>query len=242
MLVVAALAMSACASTTPEPTAAPSPEAPPSAEVGAGEPKQSAPTAKLMPTACASRSAGECVPPPAFANAMCDGDYPTAALALFAPRAPWQRAYLTRKTRAWNASGGASSNEELALDEEVVIVRVREPATGGIVVSGAGRSYDAVRWDGACVTLSSDEVTTARKPGRPRYARVQWKRLDLATRDVLRQDTAVDDAYRAVRKECKGVSLGAVSKACETADGKLVDAVVAYVRTGAELPPPKDVP
>ncbi|MCC6524797.1 MAG: hypothetical protein IT373_19230 [Polyangiaceae bacterium] len=206
-----------------------------------GAPAASAPRPKTVPTACAEAGKKECTPDPAFAKALCEGGSPTLALVLFAKGTPWTRAYLTRKTAAWNASGGASSNDDLAQDEEVLILRVREPSTGGIVVSGQEKSYDALRWDGDCVTLSSGEVTLQR-PGRPRLPRLLWTKLENEMRDALRENPAIDEAYRAVRKECKGVTMGSVSKACEVADGRLVDAVAKHVREGGKLAAPREIP
>lgn len=205
-----------------------------SSEVAAAEPDR-------MPTACDTKVGQVCLPPAKFAKAVCDRDYPTVALAMFAHGSPWTRAYLTTKTRAWNASGGGSSNEQMGFDEEVILLRHRVPKTGGMTVSGAGEGYDALRWDGSCVTLAAQEVTF-RKPAKPKNARIIWKRLELDVRDALKQQAAIRPNYLKHRKHCKGVSMGRVSKKCVKADGVLSRTVAAFIRESGEMPAPKKLP
>ncbi|MEM9691829.1 MAG: hypothetical protein AAGA56_04750, partial [Myxococcota bacterium] len=70
-----------------------------------------------LPTACHAEFEGVCVAPPKFTKALCEGDFPTVAVAMMASGTPWTRAYVTTRTQAWNATGGASSPEELEIDE-----------------------------------------------------------------------------------------------------------------------------
>ena len=109
-----------------------------------------------VPTSCANKSGGTCVPSKAFVQKLCAANFPGVALYLFANSSPWTRAYSRGKVKAWNASGGASDNSSfLEFDEEVLVLVERKADLGGMQVSGAGASYDALRWDGSCVTLSS---------------------------------------------------------------------------------------
>jgi hypothetical protein len=194
-----------------------------------------------MPDSCDSKSGKICLPPGWLSHALCDRDYPTIALAMFAKQSPWTRGYLRTKTRAWNASGGGSSNEMMAFDEEVIVLRHRKAKKGGIQVSGAGESYDVVRWDGGCVTLASHEMTLT-PPPRPMHARIIFKRLELDVRDVLKRVDSIRPAYLKNRKECKGVSMGRVSMACVKADAALSQAIAKHVRDTGGVPEPKKLP
>ncbi len=199
------------------------------------------PQAVGMPDACASKSGDYCLPSRTLAKALCHRDYPTVALAMFAKGTVWTRAYLRTKTRAWNASGGGSSNEMMAMSEEVLVLRHRKPKRGGMQVSGAGESFDVLRWDGGCVTLSSHELTT-RAFSKPKNARIVFKRLERGVRDVLKKVEAIRPSYLKHRKECKGVSMGRVSKACEKVDGVLSRTLAAYVRDHGGVPTPQKIP
>jgi hypothetical protein len=182
-----------------------------------------------------------CVPARAFVKKLCNGNYPGVSLYLFANSSPWGRGYLRGRAKAWNASGGASDNTWLEFDEEVLVLAVRKANLGGMQVSGAGDSYDALRWDGSCVTLSSEEVTLDRPPS-PKSAKVEWRFLDDNIQEALRADSAVNDAYLVRRKECKGAVSGDVSLKCVKADEKLSDAIVSYLRKGGSLPVPTKLP
>jgi hypothetical protein len=233
----------ACGSSPPpEPaTAAQAPEkaAATKAEDPPAEPEQKADAPAKLPTDCASKS-DICSMPKAFVDRLCANTYPNVALVLFSGSAPWTHGYLTRKTEAWNAEGGASVGGFVEFDEEVLLLTSHAPPKGGMQVSGAG-GYQALRWDGSCVTLSSEEVTT-KKPPSPKHPRIEWRFIEDGMRDALRKDSAVDQAAVAVKRECKGVSVGDVSKKCVDADNKLVDSIVKYVAGGASLPEPSKLP
>jgi hypothetical protein len=192
-----------------------------------------------MPAECVTRD-GVCTVGRDFAKRLCQSTYVNVALTMFSKNAPWQHAYLTRKTEAWNAEGGASVAGFVDFDEEVLILDSRAQPKGGMVVSGAG-GFQALRWDGSCVTLQSEEVTMTAPP-HPKHPRIEWRWLEEGMKETLRKDSAVDAAYLAQRKECKGVSSGDVSKKCVVADGKLVDAIVEHVESGGELASPEKIP
>lgn len=166
---------------------------------------------------------------------FCSGHYPSAGLALFAKGTPWTRRFIRGKLNAWNASGGATESVELAYGEEVLVLRHRPAATGGMMVSGASDSYDVMRWDGACVTVDGGEIAE-KGPSPAAYAEIQWKRLSEATQDALLMDDAVAKANKARRDECKGVTMGEVSDKCVRAVQDLSRSIVAYVRKGGVLP------
>ena len=193
-----------------------------------------------IPTECAS--SGEiCTPPKGFVERLCQDVYPNVALTMFRQGTPWTRGYLTRKTEAWNAAGGASVAGFLEFDEEVILLKHRAAPKGGMQVSGAGGGYEALRWNGACVTLSGEEVTL-RTPPAAKAAAVEWKWLDEGMREALRNDSVVNEAYQTQRKECKGATIGTVSDKCVKAVEKLSKLIVEFVRKGGELPKPEQVP
>ena len=192
-----------------------------------------------VPTDCFKPS-GLCVPSPKFVKRLCNNRFPSVALYLFANR-KWAHGFLTRKTEAWNASGGASAGGYLEFDEEVLLLAERKAETGGMQVSGAGAGYDAIRWDGSCVTLSGEELTR-NKPPQPKTPRIEWRFLDDNVQAALRKDDKVNAAYLERRKECKGASSGDVSSKCVKADARLSEAIITFVRGGGALPVPSTVP
>ncbi|MEP7052261.1 MAG: hypothetical protein ABJB12_17985 [Pseudomonadota bacterium] len=199
-----------------------------------------APAAVTIPTQCAK--AGKfCLPDRAFTKRMCNGSYPSIALYFFGNGLPFSRGYLTRKTQAWNAEGGASDNTYLEFDEEVLLLVERSADTGGMQVSGAGGSYEALRWNGSCVTLAKEEVTLE-KPPTPKVAKVEWRFLDDNIQAALREDPIINKAVSTRRNECKGAVSGDVSLACVKADDRLTDVVVSYLRKGGKLPVPSKLP
>lgn len=227
----------------PEPEAAPAgaSDAAESSEAPAEAASQEAPSSGI-PTACAKKGGSTCAPPKAFVQKLCADSFPGVALYLFSNSSPWTRIYLRGKTKAWNASGGASDNSSfLEFDEEVLVLVERKADLGGMQVSGAGASYDALRWDGSCVTLSSEEVTLD-KPPSPKSAKVEWRFLDDNVQEALRQEEKVNEAFLARRKECQGATSGEVSMKCVKADQKLSDVIVAHLRNGGKLPTPSKIP
>lgn len=241
------LVVAACGGSKQE-ASAPESEAPANASDAAessetpSEPKSEAAPSAGIPTECAKKGGGVCAPPKSFVQKLCAESYPGVALYLFSNSSPWTRIYLRGKTKAWNASGGASDNSSfLEFDEEVLVLVERKADLGGMQVSGAGASYDALRWDGSCVTLSSEEVTLD-KPPTPKSAKVEWRFLDDNVQEALRQEEKVNAAFLARRKECQGATSGEVSMKCVKADQKLSDVIVAHLRSGGKLPTPTKVP
>ena len=194
-----------------------------------------------VPSDCFKKVSGVCVPEPKFVKRLCNGRYPSMALYLFGNGSKWTRAYLTRKTEAWNASGGASAGGYLEFDEEVLLLAERKADTGGMQVSGAGAGYDAIRWDGSCVTLSGEEITQQRPPS-VKNVKVEWRFLDDNVQEALRKDEKVNKAFLERRTECKGATTGDVSAKCVKADNKLSDLIVGFVRGGGSVPVPSKLP
>jgi hypothetical protein len=212
------------------------------ADPAAGEEGADETASSSLPTECARKDAELCTPPRAFARAVCQDTFPGVALYMFRAGTPWTRGYLRGKVQAWNASGGASVSGELEFDEEVLLLHKRSAAPGGMQVSGYTDGYDALRWDGSCVTLSSGEVTLS-KPPRPGHADINWRFIDPTQRDAMKHsDSKVLQAFQMYGRECRGATMGEVSSKCIKAIAKLGDAVVDYVRAGGELPLPDKVP
>ena len=192
-----------------------------------------------VPTKC-FKSGSICSPDPKFVKRLCNGKFPSIGLYLFSNPA-WTRGYLTRRTQAWNASGGASDSGWVEFDEEVLILYARLADTGGMQVSGATGSVDVLRWDGTCATLSTEEVRF-QAPSKPKHALIPWRILEDATQEALKQNEALAKVATERKKECKGATMGAVSAKCEKADKALNDLVVDAVRTGTTVPKPAKVP
>jgi hypothetical protein len=183
-----------------------------------------------------------CLPPAAFVKRLCAASYPDVALAMLAKGTPWVRGYLRVKSaEAFNASGGVSSDNKLVFEEELLLLSRREADTGGMTVSGAGASYDVLRWDGSCASLQGEEVSLTPTPT-PKAAKVVWKTLDEKVQTALLADDKINKTYLARRKECKGATMGDVSLKCEKLDDQLSAVVVDYVRRGGSVPAPPRLP
>lgn len=209
----------------------------PAAEVATPEPEPAA----AVPDACASAEGEDCTPPQPWVKKLCNGVYAEVALVMFRGGTPWQRLYLRGKTRAVNASGGATVDGHLLRDEEVLVLQHRRGDASGMQIGDGSGQYDALRWNGSCVSLEAGEVTK-RRPSSPGQARIEWSWLGEGMRSALKQDAVVSEAFLARKKECRGATTGSVSKACEKLDGKLISKIADYVRTGPELPEPAEHP
>jgi len=211
-----------------------------SSEPSAEAKSSTAPAPITVPTACV-KSGRFCLPDQKFSKRMCNSSSPSLALYLFGNGFGYSRGYLTRKTQAWNAAGGASDNTFLEFDEEVLLLVERGGDASGMQVSGAGGGYEALRWNGSCVTLAKEEVTLE-KPPAPKAAKVEWRFLDDNVQAALREDSTINSAVGKRRTECKGAVSGDVSMACVKADDRLTQVLVDYLRKGGKVPVPSKLP
>ncbi len=210
---------------TAEPT--PSPKA-------SSAPKEE-PVSDDVPLTCESQGK-LCLPKPGFAKRLCQNVYPDVALAWFRKGTPFSRGYLRGAVDAWNASGGVSSGDKLVFDEEVIVLFERKNKTG-IEVSGASGGYDVLRWDGSCATLSGEEMTFS-VPPEPKTAKIEWRYIGEAVQNALLADEKIAKLNKQRRDECKGATMGDVSKKCVTAVDGLGKAITSYVRNGGDIPAP----
>lgn len=203
------------------------------------EPEPAAPRPMALPSDCANPDAEYCVPPPDFVERLCATRYPNVALAMFHKATPWTRAYVrVRKMEAWYVQAGRSRPHTLTFAEEVIIIADRSAGPGGLKVSGSG-SYDVYRWDGSCVSVMSDEVST-RPPGNPDVAPITWRHLDEGIRDALMGHRKIQFRNDLRVKNCKE---NEAAKKCLRARSGLSRMVGDFVRHGrTELPLPASVP
>jgi hypothetical protein len=211
-----------------------SPEATSASAKGSASP--AADDGSTVPTTCETKD-GLCLPSPAFTKKLCDRGSLDVALAMFRKGTPFSRGYLRMNVDAWNASGGASSSEnKLVFDEEVIVLLVRKNETG-IQVSGSSGGYDVLRWDGTCASLSGEELTMTAPP-KPKNPKVIWKDFSEEAQNALLGDATIAQLNKERRAECKGATSGEVSKKCVKLVDQLSDAIVAFVRSGGEVPAP----
>lgn len=244
----AVLAMG-CSSTPAPKDATPTEDAPASTSAAAetsaptaGEPDKPKEEAAGLPASCANPGEKVCVMPEAFAKKLCSGFFPDLALYMFSPNSPWTRAYVNiKEADAWNSRQGPASDAKLVYDEEVIIVSEQKPDLKGMSVSGAGSSYDFLRWDGTCASLTAAEMTFNKAP-KPKHPNIPWRSMEDATKAALEKDEKFAKLVADRRKECKGATIGSVSDKCEKADKLLNAAVVEMIRKGVEVPKPQKLP
>ncbi|HEY4119218.1 MAG TPA: hypothetical protein VGM56_15230 [Byssovorax sp.] len=213
--------------------------APPDASAASAKPEG---PSGALPTACDDTKDGACLPEAAFVKRLCATFHPEVALAMFAKGTPWTRGYLRGAVDAWNASGGLSSADKLAFDEEVIVVRRRSAGHGPIHVSGAGGGYDVLRWDGSCASLTDGELTLKAPPTKPKAAKIPWRNLEASMKSALSSDEKIGKAVADRRKECTGEASGDVTPKCAKADEVVSGVIVDYVRAGGAVPAPTRMP
>jgi hypothetical protein len=226
----------AATATSGAPTANDAPAVPTTAADVLATPEAARPQAPAFPApaACAA-GAQPCTPGSAFSEALCAASNPDRALPLFAQGSAYTRAYVAADVEAWNASGARAEKARLSQGEEVVVLAVHAPAPTGIVMVGAASTYDVVRWDGACVSLSGEEMRFTAPPA-VKHAPVPLRRLTSETRDALLGGPAVAKSARAAEHACGAPMTAApkdASAACARAAAALDEALARAVKDGA---------
>jgi len=196
----------------------------------------------MLPDGCGD-DGQDCLPPDAWVVKLCSGVHPELALHMFRGGSPWKRLYSRHIAPAFNGAGGPSlSDERVQKGEELIALRRNTDAkrsSAGEMSIGYTAGYDLLRWNGSCVTLHDGEFS--RKPPRRRqHAHVDWRALGDHVQSTLREDELISRAYIARRKECRGITVGNVTRKCVEQDKSLTKAVVDYVRAGGELPEPSE--
>ncbi len=195
--------------------------------------------APKVPSSCVIRK-GACMPPVDWAKRLCErGVYQDVALYMFRSGTPWTRFYMRTGLNAVNG-WGPTVDEDLVAREEVIPINYRRQSEA-FHVEGSSGTFDVLRWNGSCVTLDVNEVTMD-APRSPRNSRVDWRSMSDSMQEALLANPDIEDLYDERRKECKGASIGRVTKRCEDLDRELMDAIANYVRTVEELPAPEECP
>jgi hypothetical protein len=196
----------------------------------------------MLPDGC-GEDGEECLPPDAWVDKLCSGVHPELALHMFRGGSPWKRLYSRHIAPAFNGSGGPSlSDERVQKGEELIALRRNTDAkrsNAGEMSIGYTAGYDMLRWNGSCVTLHDGEFSK-KPPRRRQHAHVDWRSLGDRVQSTLREDELISRAYIARRKECRGITVGNVTRKCVEQDKSLIKAVVNYVRAGGELPEPTE--
>jgi hypothetical protein len=197
----------------------------------------------MLPEGCGEETGEACMPPDQWVARLCNGVHPELALHMFRGGSPWKRLYSRNIAPAFNGSGGPSlSDERVQRGEELIALRRNTDAkrsNAGEMSIGYTAGYDLLRWNGSCVTLHDGEFSS-KPPRRRQHAKVDWRALGDRLQSTLREDELISRAYIARRKECRGITLGNVTRKCVEQDKTLVKAVVDYVRAGGELPEPSE--
>jgi hypothetical protein len=235
LVITGACGLAACGSTEAAPArTADDEEATPSLEQ---------PHAVSLIPSCATDNDEGCMPPSPWVDKLCNGVHPEVALHMFRGGSPWKRLYSRARAPAYNGAGGPSlSDERVEMGEEMIALRRNTDGRGssaGEMSVGDTAGYDLLRWNGSCVTMHDGEFSP-KPPRRRQHARVEWRWLGEGVRSALQTDGNVKNAYVARRKECKGVTLGQVTKKCVEREDSLVAAIVDYVRAGGPLPEPSE--
>lgn len=193
-----------------------------------------------MPNDCSGEAelGSGCLPDPGWAQQVCRGVYPDVALYMLRGGTPWQRLYMTARMAPFNASPGGVSVLDGTLEPGEELLALRRLGSESV---SRTEGFEALRWDGSCVTLHDGEYTLS-EPPRLRHAHIEWPNLSDPVQRQLRSDGDVNHAFRQRRNECKGAYFGPVSDRCVEKDRVLTDAIVSYVRTGPELPLPNNRP
>jgi hypothetical protein len=209
-------------------------------EAAADSSAQEAALTRELPTECAMTE--PCLPPRAFAESLCKGNYPGVALAMFRKDSPWRRKWVNvARLEAVNAFGGSANGGNLVFGEELLLLRRGGALNSGAMKVSGGDDVEVLRWNGTCVTLHEAELVEY-VPGLPKQAPIVWNYLSEPMQQALLENKTIAEARKIHRKECRGSSRTDVTPGCERATNSLSGAIVVAIRRGMTLPPPDKRP
>ena len=235
LLVACSGALIACGGSPPAKSASAEPGLKTRSSVVKSEPE---PTKEDIPSRCINRK-GACMPPIKWAEKLCEDVYEDLAMYMFQRGSPWTRFYMRTGLNAVNG-WGPTIDEDLLSQEELLVLnhRLRRDS---LIVEGSEGTYDALRWNGSCVKLNEEEVTSL-APWQKIAAPIPWNYLDDNLQAVLLQEPKIQSAQHDWRTQCKGSRMGSKSAACERSEKQLSDLIATHVRGGARLPDPELLP
>jgi len=183
--------------------------------------------AELADSCVKDRGSEACTMAPEEAERTCRSMTPTKALRAFSSPRGLRVGYLTRDMEAWSTARVLGSKSRAAFDEEVLVLASRH-AKGGIVVTGSAVTYEILRYDGTCASLTSDEITFKRAPfpARP----IRWEKLEAPVREDLEAQPAVARARARTTAAC---DRDRTTKACVVATRTLGAAIVTAMKKAA---------
>lgn len=191
-----------------------------------------------IPRRCVSRK-GLCLPPADWAQNLCEDVYEDLALYLFRKGTPWKRVYLATDL---NAVGGwgTTLHEDMKASEEVLVVAHRGN-NEMVQVEGSAGTYDVLRWNGNCVSVDVNQVSTSPE-FIPLNSSIDWWKLSDDMRSHLLRDGDVKSEFELDAKACKGASIGRASNDCESVHKGFMKSIAVAVRRSQSLPLPSETP
>lgn len=233
-LAVVSLWLGACKTATPPPEA-PKPAVEVAEPTPASAPAEESASARV-PTQCDVEEPF-CVPAASFAEDVCRGQHAELALHFFGPKTPWKRAYVLRAFKAWHV-GSRSDLRELRAGEEVILLTGGGKGSAGGIQDAAGRGFDALRWDGTCVSLMEDELSF-HKPVGAVPANIDMKALMPEFRSVLMEERPIVQLSGSTAKLCEPSNADKEpgKSKCELARRQLSQVIAQVIGKGKPLPP-----
>lgn len=167
---------------------------------------------------------------------VCRSGSPQAALKAFAQGSKLSRGFLRGDVDVWSSVHRARTSKGRARLDEEVLVLSETRMRGGIVMTGSAVSYEVLRWNGQCATLSSGEMTLKRSPrALPPRRPLDFAKLDPSTLEWLRSDAALDRLEDAREIACSPAR-SAASRACEVASTKRDAALGSFLARNPKAP------
>lgn len=142
-----------------------------------------------------------------------------------------------RAFKAWHV-GSRSDLRELRAGEEVILLTGGGKAKPGAIQDAAGRGFDALRWDGTCVSLMEDELSF-QKPAAAVPANIDMKALMPEFRSALLEERPIEQLSGSTAKLCEPALADKEpgKSKCELARRQLSQVIAQVITKGKPLPP-----